>query len=185
MSTPRRISLISGMTLIVTACVAPASTTSTVATSPGVEASQTTAPPRPSQTPSPTSSVSPVRLPEAGALDPETYFLANPYVDHDPIRACDRGCADYQRMIVTLPAGWATSDRFVHKHHGEPDEMALSAWTVDGVYADPCRWQESALGPLDETHPEVHDAPGTLLTRTDGGLANQAHRGPLPRVQTV
>jgi hypothetical protein len=82
----------------------------------------------------------PVPLPAAGALAPGTYSLANPHLD------CAGACADYQRIIVTLPAGWATRDGLVYKHLDQPDEVAFSAWTVAQVYADPCHWQGSVLG---------------------------------------
>jgi hypothetical protein len=88
----------------------------------------------------------PAALPATGDLAPGTYFLANPYTDADPVRDCALGCADYQRLVFTLPAGWATSDGLVHKHLDQPDEAAFSAWTVDQVYADPCHWRGSALG---------------------------------------
>jgi hypothetical protein len=82
----------------------------------------------------------PVALPATGALAPGTYSLANPHLD------CAGGCADYQRIIVTLPAGWSTRDGLVYKHLDQPDEVAFSAWTVAQVYADPCHWQGSVLG---------------------------------------
>ena len=113
----------------------------------------------------------PVPVPTAGSLAPGTYFLANPYRGGNPALDCVRGCAEYSRIIFTLPAGWSISDGFVYKHKDQPGEVAFSAWTVDQVYADPCHWERSALSPLDlhSTYPQ------------DGGLANQALRGPLPR----
>jgi hypothetical protein len=92
--------------------------------------------------------------------------LANPYLDSDPVRSCVRGCSDYQRIIFTLPAGWASSGGLVSKHLHEPGEVAFSAWTVDQVYADPCHWQRSALGPLDIG----------LIPLREGGLRNQLGR---------
>lgn len=123
----------------------------------------------------PTAPKSPVPVPTVGALAPGTYFLANPYRGGNPALTCLHGCAWYKRIIFTLPAGWSISDGLVYKHKGQPGEVAFSAWTVDQVYADPCHWQRSALSPLDLRLP-----PGPQ----DGGLANQALRGPLPRALT-
>jgi hypothetical protein len=123
----------------------------------------------------------PIPLPAAGTLDPGTYFLANPYLDGNPVRTCSRGCAAYRQIIFTLPAGWATSDGLVYKHLGQPGEVSFSAWTVDQVYADPCHWQGSTLSPLDLAN-HSHDATGIVLAPENGGLANQALRGPRPKV---
>ena len=119
----------------------------------------------------------PLPLPAAGDLAPGTYFLANPYLDANPIRGCNRSCSDYQRIIFTLPAGWATSDGLVYKHLDQPGEVAFSAWTVDMVYADPCHWQGSVLSRLD-LRDHTHDATGAIvpLENGDGGLAHQVGR---------
>jgi hypothetical protein len=121
----------------------------------------------------PTPSTSPVPVPKAGPIPPGTYFLANPYKGGNPALDCLRGCAEYNRIIFTLPAGWSISDGLVYKHKDQPGEVAFSAWTVDQVYADPCHWQGSALSPLD-----------IVNHSQNGGLANQALRGPLPRAVT-
>ena len=113
----------------------------------------------------PTPFTSPVPVPTGGALAPGTYFLANPYLG--------RG-SDYRRIIFTLPAGWAIRDGLVYKHLGQPGEVAFGAWTPGQVYADPCHWQRSTLSPLDLAFNHSRD----------GGLANQALRGPLPRALT-
>jgi hypothetical protein len=126
----------------------------------------------------------PVPLPASGALAPGTYFLANPYLGGSPAPNCIHGCADYQRIIFTLPAGWATSDGLVYKHKDQPGEVTFSAWTVGQVYADPCHWQGSALSSLDLTH-HSHDSNGAIvLAPYQGGLANQALRGARPRALT-
>jgi hypothetical protein len=126
----------------------------------------------------------PVPLPKAGVVAPGTYSLANPYLGDNPPLNCDRGCADYQRIIFTLPAGWAISSGLVYKHLNQPGEVAFSAWTVDQVYGDPCHWQGSALSPLDLAN-HSHAANGAIvLAPYDGGLAHQALRGPLPRALT-
>jgi hypothetical protein len=117
-------------------------------------------------------------IPARGTLPPGTYFLANP----DPV--CARGCAAYKRIIVTLPAGWAIRHGLVYKHLNQHGEVALSAWTVDQVYANPCHWQESALSPLDITHESGYLNGAIILAPYGGGLANQALRGPLPRALT-
>jgi hypothetical protein len=118
----------------------------------------------------------PVPLPKAGTLAPGTYYRANP----DP--TCAGGCSAYRWVYFTLPAGWATSNGLVYKHLNQPDEVAFSFWTVDQVYADPCHWQRSALSPLDISALFYDAATGTYsVAPYQGGLANQALRGPLPR----
>lgn len=120
--------------------------------------------------------VVPVELPKGGALAPGAYFMANP-----PDSVCAGACAGYAGIYFTLPAGWATSNGLVYKHLNQPGEVAFSAWTVDQVYADPCHWQGSALSPLDLNN-HSHAANGAIvLAPYDGGLANQALRGPIPR----
>ena len=119
-----------------------------------------------------------VPLPKAGTLAPGTYFLANP----DPV--CAGGCSAYRWIYFTVPAGWATRNGLVYKHLNQPDELAFSFWTVDQVYADPCHWQGSMLSPLDIAHSPGVANGAIILGPYDGGLANQALRGPLPRVLT-
>jgi len=119
----------------------------------------------------------PLPIPARGDLAPGAYFMANPYNDADPVRDCERGCADYKRILFTLPDGWATRDGLVAKHLDQPNEVAFSFWTPDSVYNDGCHWQSSAMSPLDlEGHD--HDATGALIPASPGtgGLANQAGR---------
>jgi hypothetical protein len=116
--------------------------------------------------------VMPIRLPLAGTLTPGTYFMVNPRRF-----GCAGGCADYERIIFTLPAGWATSNGLVYKHLDQPGEVAFSAWTVDQVYDDPCHWQTSSRSPGDL-------AGHSILAPEAGGLAKQALRGPIPRALT-
>lgn len=136
--------------------------------------------PAPSPTPIPTASLTsdgtPVELPPSGSLDAGTYFLVNPYVDDDPVRDCAVGCADYRRIVFTLPAGWAVSDGLVHKHLGRPGEVAFSIWTVDEVYADPCHWEDSAVEALDGF--AIHTASGSPHLGMDdqAALLNQVGR---------
>lgn len=119
--------------------------------------------PAPTQTRGPSVTALALRTGPAGS---GTYFLANPYHDSNPIRSCARSCSDYERIIFTLPAGWALSDGRVYKPLGGLGEVAFSVWTVDQVYADPCHWQGSALSSLDI---------GPILHR-EGGLMNQLGR---------
>jgi hypothetical protein len=127
----------------------------------------------PTPTPSLTSDGTPVELPSSGSLDAGTYFLVNPYQDDDPVRDCASGCADYRRVVFTLPDGWATSGGLVHKHLGQPDEVAFGLWTPGQIYADPCHWEESALEPLD-----IHTASGEPHLGMDdqAALLNQVGR---------
>lgn len=109
-------------------------------------------PSSPAATPETLPVATPGELPAAAALEPGAYFIRNPYTDADPIRGCERGCADYTRITFTLPSGWATRDGLVYKHLGQPGEVAFSAWTPDQVYADPCHWQASSLNELLDIH---------------------------------
>ena len=108
-------------------------------------------------------------LPADGALAPGTYYLAK---DADSL-------SDYRRIVVTVPSGWVARDGFVMKHPGEPGEIALSAWTPSGIYADPCHWRDGIITPVEHSH----DATGMTLP-LDAGLAAQADRGPMPRPRT-
>ena len=77
------------------------------------------------------------QVPEDGPLDAGTYALANP---------CIGACPDYQRIRFAVPPGWSVRDGFIHKNLDMPAEVAFKVWTVDEVYADPCRWQRGARG---------------------------------------
>jgi len=127
------------------------------------DATPTTPPPR----------VTPVALPSAASLEPGTYVIANPYLDEDPIRSCDRGCSDYQTITLTVPAGWATADGLIYKHLNEPSEVALSVWTPGGIYLDPCRWQTSEI----DSDPSAHTDDGNDIVLGDQHpLLNQLGR---------
>jgi hypothetical protein len=136
-------------------------------------------------------------LPAEGVVAPGTYFQDNPYIGPNAIYGCGppigvaygndaeslygKACSNYERIIFTLPAGWATSDGYVYKHFGQPGEVAFRAWTVDQVYADPCHWQGSLLSPLDiHINLLFSDLRSTLPARSEirgyGGLPNQEGR---------
>jgi len=116
-------------------------------------------------------------LPSAGAIDAGTYVMPNPYTDDAPVRHCDRGCSAYDSLVLTLPDGWAITDGLLHKHLGQPGEVAISVWTVDRVYADPCHWQDSILTELDlADHSHGPDGGLELDASSEGGLLNQVGR---------
>lgn len=126
------------------------------------------APPRPAGS----STVVVMSLPQNGDIAAGTYAIPKP----------TGSVADYVRLIVTLPGGWATGDGVVHKRLGLPGAVELSAWTVSRVYDDPCHWQTSSqsetdLG-VDGQHAMFHRLPtgSTLPTPARGGLANQKGR---------
>lgn len=112
---------------------------------------------------------SPVELPSAAPLAAGTYFIRNPYTDDDPVRSCDSGCADYTRIVFTLPDGWATTDGFVHKEFGQAGEVAFKAWTPGEIYLDPCHWQESSTGPISH----ADDSSGAIVVVDQFPLLNQ------------
>lgn len=141
-----------------------APTTANTRTPSETDAPQETVPPSASATP----------LPESGALAPGTYSLTKPA----------GSVADYVALIVTLPAGWATSEGRVHKRLGQPGEVAFSGWTVKRVYDDPCHWQGSSRSEVDlgdnPRHLEFDEAAtgSTLPKPVHGGFANQLGRTP-------
>ncbi|GAA6525577.1 hypothetical protein [Intrasporangium sp. DVR] len=118
------------------------------------------------------SSTSAMRLPAVGALAPGTYVMPR----------IPGAVADYRHVLVTVPAGWSWSRGRIHKRLGEPGEVALSAWTVQGIYDDPCHWRESPVSEQDLADEHVHGrfdpAPmgATIPTPVTGGLANQLGR---------
>jgi hypothetical protein len=85
-------------------------------------------------------------------------------------------------MIITLPAGWATSDGVVHKRIDQPGAVTLSVWRVDYVFDDPCHWQASTRSEVDLANHRVHQdlhraATGSVVPKSPrGGLANQQGR---------
>lgn len=117
-------------------------------------------------------SVSVTPLPETGALAPGTYAMTKPV----------GSVADYRRLIVTVPAGWATSEGRVHKRLGQPGEVAFSGWTVKRLYDDPCHWQGSPRSEVDLSDDQVHEdfheaATGSTVPKPmHGGFAHQRGR---------
>lgn len=126
-----------------------------------------------------------IPLPTTGTLAPGTYYLVNPDLPNDR-DFCSFVCSGYQRIVFTLPAGWATSDGLVYKHLNEPGEVAFSAWIPNYVYDQPCYWQSSTVSPLDlNIHTIDANTGAIILAQYSGGLANQALRGPLPRARAI
>ena len=82
-------------------------------------------------------------LPAAASLQAGRYVCANLFLDPQ-IPSCSMGGpSDYRTISFTVPDGWATVDGLVFKHLGEANEVALSFWVPNGIYADPCHWQGS------------------------------------------
>jgi hypothetical protein len=90
--------------------------------------------------------------PVVGSLPAGQYALPNPYAQPDfPTADCPIGCSDYVQLGLTLPDGWAFDDD-LHKRLGRPDELSLSAWTIEGVYLDACHWKGSPVEALGHQH---------------------------------
>jgi hypothetical protein len=156
--------------LALTACSEPAERSDAVAT-----ISPTRNPTPPEET-RPTNSSGPVTtLPASGDLVPGSYALTE-------LGQGDEGFP--RRLIVKLPAGWATSDGIVHKRIDQRGAMTLSARRVDYVFDDPCHWQASTQSELDIANHRVHQdlhqaATGSVVPKAPrGGLANQESRSP-------
>lgn len=96
-------------------------------TGPGVGA------PDPTPSPSPSPTASPVPLPPSGALEPGTYTID------------DRSFTQATHFIVTVPAGWATSEPFIVKKEGQEGEVGLTTWVVSHVYSDSCQHTTDTL----------------------------------------
>lgn len=144
-------------------------------------ATATPAPRGPSQLRSPDAEATPGEMPAGAAtLAPGNYSMPNPYSDADPVRSCERGCADYARIGFTLPDGWATSEGLVYKHLNEPGEVAFSVWTVGSVYLEPCEWSDSAVAELLDIHDHSR-VPALGST----ALANQAGRAAKPQTEVM
>jgi hypothetical protein len=64
------------------------------------------------------------------------------------------------QLVVTLPPGWE-GDATAVSRAGEGGELAISAWAVSAVYADPCSWQ----GTNAEVGPTVAELVAALTTQ--------------------
>lgn len=81
----------------------------------------------PSVSPSPSGSVA--DLMTYGSIPPGRYRLARSVA----------GTPSTPRLVVTLPAGWATEDSsLVLKNYGPQAGLALGSWIIDGTVVDPC-----------------------------------------------
>lgn len=116
----------------------------------------------------------PGALPSEASLQPGLYVMANPYLDDDPVRTCESGCSDYQRITLTMPAGWAVMDGLIYKHLDEPTEVAISVWTPGDIYLDPCRWQTSEVDSNPSDHTDTTN--GEVLLDDRHPLLNQVGR---------
>jgi hypothetical protein len=73
----------------------------------------------------------------SGALEPGTYVLST----HDPDFDASH------RITVSVPDGYEGFDGFAVQRLGRTGQMAVSAWMIGEVYADPCRWGSTRLDP--------------------------------------
>jgi hypothetical protein len=104
----------------------------------GAEVSGPGPSPTPTSTPTPSLSL----LPSSGSLDAGSYYI-------------DEWGPASPRIAFTVPAGWATTEGFVHKNRGAvapvyapgsgPGDVVFFTWTVSHVYADACQWQGSLV----------------------------------------
>jgi Tol biopolymer transport system component len=117
-----------------------------------------TAMPSPPPTPA-----TPAATPRGAAL--QTYAIGAPYLAND------------HSVILELPSGWTTDGRLIVKDRGLPSEVGVSAWTIAGIYADPCHWQGSPAVPSAEL-----TGLGMVTALLDQKGASQVtsdiHRGP-------
>lgn len=84
--------------------------------------------------------------------------------------------ADYRRIEYTIPAGWEAGEVYIGKNLGEENEVALSFWTTEGVFPDPCRRSDSELIPLDLADHTHEDTTIVLLNYPAHGLSAQRGR---------
>lgn len=131
-----------------------------------------------SATPSPqaadSSSLAATPLPEAGDLPPGTY-------DWPLSSGVPRGMVFRdERLLVTVPSGWAASEGMIHKNINQPGEVALGVWGIDEIYDDPCSWQSSSRSTRDLRQlvfgfDEIAIG-STVVEPVEGGLSNQVGR---------
>lgn len=118
--------------VVVAVAVALMTSACAVSTLQPTPVSTATVAPTPSPMPSPSfPSPSPTAMPlptsDDVALNPGTYYVANP------------GDTNAQRLTFTVPAGWTSAD-YVAKDRGQPGEMFFTAWVVTHVFTDVCHW---------------------------------------------
>jgi len=83
----------------------------------------------PSTGPSPTTVALPGQLDSSYSPKP---IASGIYFVEDPRNT------NVQRMTLTIPDGWSTSQGFLVKHQGEPGYVMLVPWVISHVYPDPC-----------------------------------------------
>lgn len=111
--------------------------------------SKSGAPSNPTPTPTPLPLAAPWALPAAGPLQAGRHVCANPFLGPQ-IPSCDLGGPSaYQMISFTVPNGWASADGFIFKHRGGANEVALSFWVPNTIYADPCHWLGSKVNHRD------------------------------------
>ena len=84
--------------------------------------------------------------------------------------------SDYRRIEYTIPAGWEVGEVYIGKNLGRANEVALSFWTTEGLYPDPCRRSDSELIPLDLAAHTHDDTTIVLLGYPAHGLSAQRGR---------
>jgi hypothetical protein len=86
----------------------------------------------------PTPTATPIPSLHFGALEPGTYVVNT--LDHD-FDAKYRITMDVPDGYAGLPEGYGVAKL------GRIGQMAVSAWVIGDVYADPCRWETTLLDP--------------------------------------
>jgi predicted small secreted protein len=140
---------------LATACNAGQGAASAIPTSASATAGPSTSAPAtasgPSATPSPTPSY--VDLSDGSLEAGTTYFINDSRVDGP------------RWVVLTVPApGWVSNDWIMLKNlPGSSDShvIALSAWTVGNLKADPCRWKAGTIDP--PVGPTVGDLAAALV----------------------
>ncbi len=113
------------------------------------ELAHTGGPPAPSRAPTDTTlspSIAPevMELPMRGTLAPGSYIYLNPHAAGGTSGVnCVGGCSDYYGITFSVPPGWLTGAGYVDKHPGQPVWVGFRAWSLESVYADPCRWRDA------------------------------------------
>lgn len=112
----------------------------------------------PQPTPVPTPSPSPAQFPGSGSLTPGPYFMNDP-------RDVTSG-----RLVLTVPGpGWEANDiRMLRKTVAGSSatnavDVAVSAWVVGNLKADPCKWHGGGVQP--PVGPSVDDLATALAAQ--------------------